>query len=84
MAHEDNLITIIVMGTDHKVEKNEELTYDQIVAMVYLTEEERQRSYTVSFERGHGEKPEGFLTKNGKPVKAKDGMKFFVDLTGES
>lgn len=84
MAKENDLITINVMGTDHKVEKNEELNYDQIVAMVYSTKEEQQRNYTISFERGHGEKPEGFLTKNGTPVKAKEGMKFFVDLTGES
>lgn len=84
MPRENDLITINVMGTDHKVEKNEELNYDRIVAMVYTTQAEQQRNYTVSFERGHGEKQEGFLTKNGNPVKAKDGMKFFVDLTGES
>jgi len=84
MAKENDLITINVMGTEHKVEKNEELSYDRIVSMVYYTNEEQQRNYTVSFERGHGEKPEGFLTKNGTPVKAKEGMRFFVDLTGES
>lgn len=84
MAKENDFITINVMGTDHNVEKNEELNYERIVAMVYSTNEERQRNYTVSFERGHGEKPEGFLSKNGNSVKAKDGMKFFVDLTGES
>ncbi|MDI1355767.1 MAG: hypothetical protein PSX36_12670 [bacterium] len=84
MAKEDHLVTINVMGTDYKVEKNEELSYDRIVGLIYSTEEERNRNYTVSYERGHGEKQEGFLTKNGASVKAKDGMKFFVDLTGES
>jgi hypothetical protein len=84
MTKDNNLITIKVMGTDHTVEKNEELSYDRIIGMVYSTPEELQRNYTVSFERGHGEKPEGFLTKNGATVKAKDGMMFFVDLTGES
>ena len=84
MAKEDHLVTIKVMGTDYQVEKNEELSYDRIVGLVYSTEEERKRNYTVSYEHGHGEKPEGFLTKNGVSVKAKDGMKFFVDLTGES
>ena len=84
MSKEKDLITINVMGTNHKVEKNQELSYDQIIAMVYSTQEEQQRNYTVSFERGHAEKPEGFITKNGNTVKAKDGMKFFVDLTGES
>lgn len=80
----ENIININVMGTDHNVEKNEELSYDRIVAFVYTTQEEQARNYTVTFERGHGEKPEGFLTKNGASVKAKEGMKFFVDLTGES
>jgi len=84
MTKEDHMVTINLMGTDYQVEKNEELSYDRIVGLVYSTEEERKRNYTVSYERGHGEKPEGFLTKNGVSVKAKDGMKFFVDLTGES
>ncbi|MGN6298176.1 MAG: hypothetical protein ACTHM7_15410 [Ginsengibacter sp.] len=84
MTKEDHLVTINVMGTDYQVEKNEELSYDRIVSIIYPTEEERRRNYTVSYERGHGEKPEGFLTKNGATVKAKNGMKFFVDLTGES
>jgi hypothetical protein len=82
---EKGLITIIVAGSEQKVEKNEELTYERIVTFAFPDfPEHPERNYSVSFERGHGEKPEGFLNPGGTSVKAKEGMKFYVDHTGES
>lgn len=77
-------LTIVVEGTAHEWPKAEPVSFDQIVRWVYADFSSSDgRAYTVTFERGEGNKPEGQLVKGGT-VKAKEGMIFHVSRTGES
>jgi hypothetical protein len=59
-------------------------TFDQVVLFAFPDFSPSDgRAYTVTFERGDNEKPEGQLVK-GSSVKVKDGMSFNVSRTGES
>ena len=40
--------------------------------------------FTISYRRGHGDKPEGSLVQGGEPVKVKEGMVFNADPTNRS
>ena len=84
MAEENKLVTIIVEGTPHEWPKNEKISFDQVVIWVYPDYSPSDgRAYTVTFEKGDNEKPEGQLVK-GSSVKVKDRMTFNVSRTGES
>lgn len=81
---EKKTVTIIVEGTPHEWPKDEKVTFEQVVLWVYPDYSASDgRAYTVTFERGEGNKPEGQLVKGGS-VKVKDGMIFNVSRTGES
>jgi hypothetical protein len=77
------LITIIIDGTPHEVEKDE-ITY---VELVTLADPEYPQhpdtTYAVTYKNGHGNKPEGTLSPGGT-VKLKDKMVFNVSKTGQS
>jgi hypothetical protein len=80
----EKTVTIIVEGTPHQWPKDEKISFDQIVVWVFPAYSPSDgKAYTVTFERGEGEKPEGQLVK-GSSVKVKDGMTFHVSRTGES
>jgi len=80
----EKTVTIIVEGTPHEWAKDEKISFDQVVIWVFQDYSPSDgRAYTVTFERGEGEKPEGQLVKGGS-VKVKDGMTFHVSRTGES
>jgi len=84
MTDEKKLVTIIVEGTPHDWPKNEKISFDQIVIWVFPDySPSDKKAYTVTFEKGDNEKPEGQLVKGGS-VKVKDGMIFHVSRTGES
>ena len=77
-------VTIVVEGTPHEWPKDEAISFDQVVTWVFPDYSPSDgRAYTVTFERGEGNKPEGQLVKGGT-VKVKDGMIFHVSRTGES
>lgn len=81
---DDKTVTIVVEGTPHDWPKHEKISFDQVVTWVYpdyLSSD--GKVYTVTYERGDNEKPEGQLVK-GSSVKVKDGMSFNVSRTGES
>lgn len=81
---EKKTVTIIVEGTPHEWPKDEKITFEQVVLWVYSDYSASDgRAYTVTFERGQGNKPEGQLVKGGSE-KVKDGMIFNVSRTGES
>ena len=83
MSDEKKQVTIIVEGTPHPWPK-EEITYAEVVTLEvpdYASHPEI--TYTVTYKRGHGNKPEGVLTPGGS-VKVKDGMIFNVSETGQS
>lgn len=80
----DKTITIVVDGTRHEVPKNDEITYAEVVALAYPDfARHPEITYSVTYTRGHGDKPEGILAPGGS-VKVKDGMSFRVNRTGQS
>lgn len=76
-------VTIIVNGTPHDVEKDD-ITYAEVVTFAFPDFPQNPgRTYSVTYERGQGHKPEGILSPGGT-VKVKDKMIFYVRHTGES
>lgn len=77
-------VQIFVNGTPEEVENKEELTYEEVVTFAYPDfPQHPERNYSVTYDRGHGEKPEGILSPGGK-VKVKKDMRFYVKFTGQS
>lgn len=77
-------VTIIVNGRQREVDERE-LSFSDVV---YLAFGERpgdspSKFFTVTYRRGHGDKPEGHLVE-GETVKVKDGMIFNVTATDKS
>lgn len=80
----DKTVTIVVNGTAHEVPKKEDTTYDEVVTFAYPDYPQHPEiTYSVTYTRGHGHKPEGILSPGGI-VKVKDGMSFVVNRTGQS
>lgn len=81
---DEKKVTIIINGTLFKEIKNEVMTYEEIVTLAFPDfPQHPERNYSVRYVRGHGDKPEGILSPEGK-VKIKDGMEFTVTPTGQS
>jgi len=82
-AKSGKTVTIIVEGTPHEWPKGE-ITYAEVVTLeVPDYARHPEITYSVTYERGHGEKPEGTLSKGGT-VKVKEGMIFHVSESGQS
>lgn len=80
--HPKKLVTIIVEATPHQWPKDE-ITYAEVVTLEDSDyPQHSERVYSVTYERGRGEK-KGVLSPGGS-VKVKEGMVFFVKDTGES
>jgi hypothetical protein len=83
MADDKNVI-IYVEGTPHDWPKHEKISFEQVVKFVFPDYTPTDgKAYTVTYERGDNEKPEGQLVK-GASVKVKNEMSFNVSRTGES
>lgn len=83
-AGEPKTVTIIVNGRAKTVPKNEELTYEQVVALAFPNPPSGDGvQFTVQYTRGNGNKPAGTLVE-GQSVKVKDGMEFDVTPTNRS
>ena len=83
MSNEKKLVTIVVEGTPHEWPKGE-ISHDEAVALeVHSHTPDSNITYSVGYERGQGNKPEGSLSK-GVSVKVKEGMVFHVSETGQS
>ncbi len=81
---ESKTVTIVVDGTPHEVPRKEHITYVEVVTLAYPDYPQHPEvTYSVTFTRGHGEKPEGILSPGGS-VKVKEGMAFVVNRTGQS
>ena len=77
-------VTIVIDGTPHEVPKKESITYAEVVTLAYPDYPQHPEiTYSVTYNRGHGDKPEGILVPGGS-VKVKEGMSFRVDRTGQS
>lgn len=80
----DKTVTIVVDGTPHEVPKEENITYTEVVTLAYPDfPQHPEITFSVTYTRGHGEKPEGILVPGGS-VKVKEGMSFSVNRTGQS
>jgi hypothetical protein len=83
MSNEKKLVEIIVEGTPHKWPKVE-ITYTEVVVLeVPNYTPDSNITYSVGYERGLGNKPEGTMSP-GASVKVKEGMVFRVSETGQS
>lgn len=73
----EKTVTIYVEGAPHPWPKNQAISYAEVVALeVPDFSQYPERTYTVKYTRGHGEKPEGTLNAGGAPVKVKEEMRF--------
>jgi hypothetical protein len=76
-------ITIVINGQQKTVEK-EDLSFDEVVALAFDPVPTGENvMFTITYRRGHGDKPEGTLTE-GETVKVKEGMIFDVTATDKS
>ncbi len=78
-----NKIVIIVNGRE-KSWSDKEISFQQVIVLAFNSYEENQnRVFTVTYKRGHGNKPEGTMVK-GDTVKVKEKMIFNVTATDKS
>lgn len=76
-------ITIVINARERTV-TDKELTFEQLVTLAFPSAPTGENVlFTISFRRGHGNKPEGSLLA-GETVKIKDGMVFVVSATDKS
>jgi hypothetical protein len=76
-------VTIIINAREHTT-SSKTLTFDEIVALAFPTPPSGENVlFTITYRRGHGEKPEGSLLA-GESVKLKDGEVFVVSATDKS
>lgn len=77
-------VTIIVNGRQKTVPKNEEITFDAVVALAFPNPPSGDGvQFTVQYTRGDGNKPAGTLVE-GQSVKVRNGMEFDVTPTNRS
>jgi hypothetical protein len=77
-------VTIIINGRPKSVQKNEDLTFEEVVALAFPNPPVGKGvQFTVQYTRGHGNKPTGTLVEN-QSVKVKEGMEFDVTPTNRS
>ena len=82
-SKEKKEVSIFVNGEPHEVEKAE-ITYDEVVTLAFPDfPQHPERTYSVTYERGHGNKPTGILSPGGT-VNVKEEMRFKVKHTGQS
>ena len=82
MGNDKKMVTIIVEGTPHEWPKDEKISYEEVVTLE-VPDYSPSITYSVGYERGQGNKPEGSLSP-GTSVKVKEGMIFRVSETGQS
>ena len=79
----DKEFTIIVNGRE-KVVTSKRLSFTEIITLAFDSPPTGEFIvFTVTYRRGHGNKPEGTLVE-GETIKIKDGMIFNVTATDKS
>jgi len=80
----DREIEIVVNGRRKHVQAMEHITFDEVVRLAYENPPTGPMViFTVTYKRGHGQKPEGSL-QPGQSVRVKEGMIFNVTATDKS
>lgn len=83
MEEKKKSVTIYVESTPHEWPKGE-IAYAEVVTLeVPDYPQHPEITYSITYSRGHGNKPEGTLSPGGT-VKVKEGMRFNVSETGQS
>jgi hypothetical protein len=81
--HRDKEIVIVVNGRKKTVD-TKKLTFDELISLGFDDPPTGEFiCFTITYRRGHGEKPAGTLIE-GEPVRVKDGMIFNVTATDKS
>lgn len=78
----DTVLTIVVNGKKREF-VGKEITFEQVVDLASLGPRGENIVFTVTYKRGHGDKPEGSMIE-GDVIKVKDGMLFHVTRTDKS
>jgi hypothetical protein len=80
---EPHTVTIIVNTRDREVPRGD-ISFEQVVALAFESPPYGENTlFTVTYRRGHGNRPEGTLTP-GETVRTKEGMIFNVTATDRS
>jgi hypothetical protein len=79
----DRDVTIVINGRKVDLGRKEKLTFEEVVALSGLPTGP-DIAFTITYRRGHGNKPEGSMVEGGESVKVKDGMVFSVSSTNRS
>jgi hypothetical protein len=83
--NDEKTVTIIVEGSPHPWPKNELISYVQVVTLeVPDYAQHPEITYSVTYRKGHGTKPEGILAAGAAGIKVKEGMIFSVSESGQS
>jgi hypothetical protein len=83
MSNDKNEVTVIVNGRPKAVAKDE-LTFMEVVKLAFDNPPTGPNIlFTITFRRGHGDKPEGDLVE-GETLKVKEGMIINVTPTDKS
>lgn len=84
-GHGKDRETTIVVNAQEKTVTEEEISFEELVSLAYDGNPPTGDNweFTVTYRRGHGEKPQGQLVA-GESVKVKDGMVFDVYGTDKS
>lgn len=80
--HLTKTITIVINGEPHEWDKNSEITYAEVVNLAFPNYNPKN-TYSVTYRRGEGNKPEGILPPDSS-IKVKNGMIFDVSETAQS
>jgi hypothetical protein len=80
---DDRKVVIIVNGTAYDVQEGD-ISYNEVVTLAFPDfPQHPERTYSVTYEKGQGNKPSGILSPGGS-VTIKDRMVFKVKHTGQS
>ncbi len=82
-ARSTKTYTVVINGRPREVDV-EHLTFTEVVLLAFGEHPADSATFfTVTYRRGHGNKPEGHLV-DGQDVKVKEGMIFNVTATDKS
>jgi len=81
---DDKKDLVIIVNAEEKVWHDKTISFEQLAAIAYGSYEDNEAiTYSITYKRGMGNKPEGSLTK-GQSVQVKDKMIFNVTRTNRS
>jgi hypothetical protein len=79
----EKVFTIIVNAKEREF-NGDEISFNQVIELAFgSVSTDPNVAYTITYKRGHGNKPEGSMVK-GDVVKVKEGMIFNATMTNKS